>query len=167
MTDSGFGRCLRQGQRHAAAWPILGQGGQAGARHQAPEPGNLRCIDHAGFRQAYAGFPTGINESLPVMPNQQHRIRRHAGLPSIEGLARQNIACGALEVRATDEGGNVSTAALAVRTQGLIGRGSHEERTNPGAAAGGVRWHDNQAFSEGQQDSMGARLEAAAAPVAL
>ena len=44
---------------------------------------------------------------------------------------------GDLTVRATDEGGNVSTATLAAKTSGLIGRASHDERTNPEAAAGG------------------------------
>ena len=56
--------------------------------------------------------------------------------PNVDLLDLPTADQGALQVRATDEGGNVSTATLAARTQGLIGRGSHEERTNPAAASG-------------------------------
>ena len=78
---------------------ILCQGGQAGAGHQAFKPGILRGIDHRGFWQADAALAAGFDEGLLAMADQQHRIRRHTGLPGVEGLARQNIPRGAFEIR--------------------------------------------------------------------
>ena len=99
MANRRLGRCFRQPQRHAPAWAVLSQGGQVSARHQPLQPGILGGIDHARVRQADATPAAGFDESLLAMANQQHRIGGHTGLPRIEGLARQDIACGALQIR--------------------------------------------------------------------
>ena len=56
-------------------------------------------IDHARVRQADAAPAAGFDECLLAMADQQHRIGRYTGLPRIKGFARQDIACGTLQIR--------------------------------------------------------------------